>query len=276
MMDNLHRELAPMSSAAWADLEAEARRTFKRFLAARRAVDVIGPAGETLAAVGTGHLGSLQPVAGGVQARLREARSLVEFRAPFTVDRQTVDDVARGARDADWQAVKDAARQAALFEDSLVFDGFAAGGVDGILAAASNAPIPLPDKAVDYPNAVAQAMTALRLAGVGGPYSLLLSAPAYTAVAETSDHGYPIREHITRVIGADGEIIWAPALAGALLLSTRGGDYELHLGQDVSIGYLSHDAATIELYFQESVTFLVQTTEAAVVLQSRGSGKTGG
>jgi uncharacterized linocin/CFP29 family protein len=265
-MDNLHRELAPISAAAWADLEAEARRTFTRHLAGRRAVDVIGPAGPTLAAVGTGHLSPLETAPAGVQVRRREAQPLMELRIPFTVDRQNVDDVERGARDANWQPVKDAARQAALFEDAVVFDGFAAAHVDGIKAASSNRTIALPAQVVDYPNAVAQALTELRLAGVGGPYSLLLSADAYTAVAETSDHGYPIREHVARVIGADGEIIWAPALTGGLLLSTRGGDFELHLGQDLSIGYLSHDATSIELYFQESLTFLVQTTEAGVEL----------
>ena len=44
-MNNLHRELAPISDAAWADLEAEARRTFTEHVAGRRAVDVLGPAG---------------------------------------------------------------------------------------------------------------------------------------------------------------------------------------------------------------------------------------
>jgi uncharacterized linocin/CFP29 family protein len=107
-------------------------------------------------------------------------------------------------------------------------------------------------------------VTSLRLAGVGGPYSLLLSAGAYTAVNETSDHGYPVREHLTRVV--DGEIIWAPAIDGAFVLSARGGDYELHLGQDLSIGYESHDAERVRLYFTESMTFLVQTPEAAVPL----------
>ena len=81
---------------------------------------------------------------------------------------------------------------------------------------------------------------------------------------ETSDHGYPIREHLAQEI--DGEIIWAPAIEGALVLSTRGGDYELHLGQDLSIGYASHDASRVELYFVESLTFLVHTAEAAVSL----------
>lgn len=64
----------------------------------------------------------------------------------------------------------------------------------------------------------------------------------------------------------DGDIIWAPAISGAFVLSTRGGDYELHVGQGLSIGYSSHDATTIELSFQESLTFLMFTSEAAVAL----------
>ena len=71
-------------------------------------------------------------------------------------------------------------------------------------------------------------------------------------------------EHLARLL--DGDIIWAPAIDGALLLSGRGGDFELRLGQDLSIGYLSHDADTVQLYFQESLTFLVYTTEAIVAL----------
>jgi uncharacterized linocin/CFP29 family protein len=101
---------------------------------------------------------------------------------------------------------------------------------------------------------------------VGGPYSLLLSAAAYTTVSETSDHGYPIRDHLARVV--DGEIIWAPAIEGAFVLSARGGDYELRLGQDLAIGYLSHDSEYVQLYFQESLTFLAYTAEASVALNA--------
>ncbi len=264
-MNNLYRELAPISTAAWADIEAEAMRTFTRHVAGRRAVDLIGPAGQTLAAVGTGHLNRLDAPAEGIIANSREVVPVVEFRVPFTVDRQAVDDVERGAKDSDWQAVKDAARKIAYAEDRAIFDGFDAAGITGIRTATSNPTLSLPSDVREYPNVVAQALTALRLAGVGGSYCLLLSADAYTQVAETTDHGYPIREHIARILG-DGEIIWAPAIDGAFLLSTRGGDYELHLGQDLSIGYQSHDSEHIELYFQESLTFLVQTAEAGVVL----------
>ncbi|WP_028923187.1 family 1 encapsulin nanocompartment shell protein [Pseudonocardia acaciae] len=264
-MNNLHRELAPISDAAWAEIEEEARRTFTRHVAARRVVDVVGPAGPTLSAVGTGHLRALDAPAEGVSVHRREAQPVIELRVPFSVDRQAVDDVERGSKDSDWQPVKDAARKIALVEDRTIFHGSGPAGITGIAPGSSNPPLPLPADIRQIPTTVAQAVSALRLAGVGGPYSLLLSAEAYTEVVETTDHGYPIRDHLARLL-RDGEIIWAPALDGALLISTRGGDYELHLGQDLSIGYSSHDAGHVELYLQESLTFLALTAESSVPL----------
>ncbi len=87
-MNNLHRELAPVSDAAWADLEEEARRTFKRHVAARRIVDVPEPGGVALAGVGTGHLDAVDTPADGVIAHTRRFQPLVELRVPFTVDRR--------------------------------------------------------------------------------------------------------------------------------------------------------------------------------------------
>lgn len=50
------------------------------------------------------------------------------------------------------------------------------------------------------------------------------------------------------------------------MVSTRGGDFELHIGQDISIGYLNHTETTVRLYLQETFTFLLLTAEAAVAL----------
>jgi uncharacterized linocin/CFP29 family protein len=122
----------------------------------------------------------------------------------------------------------------------------------------------LPADVKNYPDAVAQALSQLRLAGVNGPYSVLFGAKAYTELAETRDHGYPLLEHVKRLV--DGDIVWAPAIEGAFLLTTRGGDFELNIGQDVSIGYLSHTDAVVRLYLQETFTFRVLTSEASVVL----------
>lgn len=261
-MNNLYRELAPVSAAAWADIEEEAKRTFALHAAARKAVDVTGPDGLGLAGVGTGHLRAADPPADGVTAALREWRPVVELRVPFTLSRTEIDSVERGALDADWQPVKDAAKKIAFAEDRAVFDGYRAARIEGVRASSSNTALALPGEARDYPDVVSKAVSQLRLAGVAGPYSLLLSADAYTAVSETTEHGYPVREHISRLL--DGDIIWAPAIDGAILLSGRGGDYELRLGQDLAIGYLSHDTESVQLYFTESFTFAVYTTEASV------------
>ena len=263
-MNNLHRELAPISAAAWASLEDEATRTFKQHVAGRRVVDVTGPDGLELAGVGTGHLSPIESPEDGVKAALRAWRPVVELTVPFTLDREQIDSVERGAQDPDWQPVKDAAKQIAFAEDRAVFDGYAAAQITGIRQASSNPGLSLPGEVKSYPDVVSKAVSELRLVGVAGPYSLLLSADAWTAVSETSDHGYPIMAHLGRLL--DGDIVWAPAIDGALLLTGRGGDYELRLGQDLSIGYLTHDADQVRLYFTESFTFSVYTDEASVAI----------
>ncbi|HML15341.1 MAG TPA: family 1 encapsulin nanocompartment shell protein, partial [Xanthobacteraceae bacterium] len=173
-MNNLHRELAPISDAAWADLEEEATRTLKRYLAGRRVVDVRGPGGVGLSAVGTGHLKSITAPGDGVLARQRDVRALVEVRVPFELDRQQIDDVERGADDSDWQPAKDAAQKIAYAEDRTIFEGYAAAGIGGIRQGTSNPILTLPNDVRCYPDAIAKALNQLRLVGVDGPYSVLL------------------------------------------------------------------------------------------------------
>jgi uncharacterized linocin/CFP29 family protein len=263
-MNNLHRELAPISGAAWSQIEEEVSRTVKRYLAGRRVVDVQGPGGGALSAIGTGHLQNVATLENGIIARQREVKALVELRVPFKLDRQQIDDVERGANDSDWQPAKDAARLLAFAEDRAIFEGYGAAGIGGIRAGTSNPAIPLPADIRRYPQVIAQALGQLRLAGVNGPYSVVLSAEAYKGLSETSDHGYPVLEHVKRLL--DGKMVWAPAIAGAFVLTTRGGDFSLYIGEDVSIGYLSHDDKTVQLYLEETFTFLLFTAEASVAL----------
>ena len=130
-MNNLHRELAPISSAAWAQIEDEAARTLKRHLAGRRVVDVNGPSGSAYSAVGTGHLEQIEAPQEGILARQRLVAPLTELRVPFRVTRAAVDDVDRGSQDSDWQPVKDAARLIAFAEDRAVFEGYPAAQIPG-------------------------------------------------------------------------------------------------------------------------------------------------
>src|SRR5215831_17420285 len=267
-MNNLHRDIAPISDAAWAQIEEEISRTFKRYLAGRRVVDVKGPSGSALSAVGTGHLRSIPTAREGVFARQREVKALVELRVPFELSRAAIDDVERGANDSDWQPAKDAARQIAFAEDGAIFDGYSDAGIEGLRQGTSNPKLSLPADVRQYPDAIAQGLSQLRLVGVNGPYAVLLGAEAYTALAETSDHGYPVLEHVKRLV--DDKIIWAPAIEGAVVVTTRGGDFELHLGQDLSVGYRSHTDTKVRLYLEETFTFLLYTSEASLALLPAG------
>jgi uncharacterized linocin/CFP29 family protein len=263
-MTNLHRDLAPVSDAAWAQIEDEATRTLKRYLAGRRVVDVPSPGGVALPGVATGHQKSISAPTEGIIANQREVKPLVELRVPFELSRQTIDDVERGSEDSNWQPAKDAAKKLAFAEDRAIFNGYRDANIEGIREGTSNPIAALPVDVRDYPDAIAHALSQLRLVGVNGPYSVVLGADEYTALAETRDYGYPVLEHVKRIV--DGNLIWAPAIEGAFVLTTRGGDFELTIGQDVSIGYLSHTDSVVRLYLQETFTFRVLTSEASVAV----------
>ncbi|RFD21407.1 bacteriocin [Komagataeibacter melaceti] len=265
-MNNLHRHLAPISSAAWAEIEEEATRTIRRHLAGRRIVDTSGPQGLALSGVGTGRGSEIEAPGDGIRVVKREILPAIELRVPFTLSRNEIDAVDRGSKDSDWEPVKHAAKKIAFAEDRAIFDGYTAAGIQGIRAASSNIHLKLPSSAKDYPRVIADALAELRLAGVNGPYSIVLGAQAYQTISSGDDDGYPVRKHIESMI--DGKLIWAPAIEGAFVVSMRGGDLVLDIGQDFSIGYLSHTTDTVELYLEESFVFRVLTSEATVAIDA--------
>jgi uncharacterized linocin/CFP29 family protein len=79
--------------------------------------------------------------------------------------------------------------------------------------------------------------------------------------------GYPLTKQVEAIV--DRPMIRAVALEAAVVLSLRGGDYELWIGQDLSIGYAHHDKKDVELYLTESFTFRVLEPGAAVPLIRR-------
>ena len=255
-MNHLARELAPISDAAWAEIDEEATRSLTHFLAARKLVDFEGPLGYDAAAISLGRLDVLadQP-AQDVTAARRRLLPLVELRRSFTLDRAELESIDRGACDADLDAVVDACQAMALAEDTMVFEGYVAADIEGIVAASPHDPVALDEDFARYPTRVATAVATLKAAGVAGPYGLALGPRCYAGVIETTEKGgYPLLQHLALILG--GPVVWAPAADGAVLISQRGGDFQLTVGQDTSIAYRSHDATTVTLELQESAAFL--------------------
>jgi hypothetical protein len=233
-MNNLHRELAPISEAAWTSIEEEARRTLIGYVAGRKVVDVHGPEGPALAAVGTGHLSDTDPPADGVSAHLRRVQQLVELRVPFTLSRQAIDDVERGAQDSDRQPVKDAARKIAFAEDRACSRDIGRPG-----SRASGLPRPIRRWRCPPMSTARRGRPSGRITAAGRCRWTVLTR-AQRGCVRRGQRDLRLRTPDTRTACPPGR------RRDPLGAGHRGG---------------------VPLYFQESMTFLVYTTEAGVVMQ---------
>lgn len=265
MTDRLRRDQAPLGEAAWGLIDDEAARALRHFLSARALVDFAGPRGWAHSAEPGGRVEPAGSPVAGVELRTRVVRPLVESRTSFALSRSELDAVERGLSDPDLDAVTDAARRAAEAEDRCIFGG-GPGGADGIATASPHEAVTIGDDYSEYPRHVAAAIARLRRAGVEGPYGIALGDRCYTGVIETTERGgYPVLEHLRLILG--GPVVWAPALDGALVISRRGGDYEMVSGADFAIGYSGCTATEVELYLEESFALVVHEARAAIALR---------
>ena len=264
-MNHLLRAHAPISDGVWKELDEEASERLTPALAARKLVDFSGPHGWTYSATNLGRVTGLEsPPCAGVTGLQRRVLPLVEVRADFALSRSEIRDADRGAEDADWEPLDKAAHQIAVSENIAVFHGWH-GAMTGIEEATPHTPISLGETPDDYPRPVAAAVERLLHNGISGPYGMALGGEQYQRVAEGAEHGgYPLLEHLRKIL--EGPIVWAPGVGGALVLSLRGGDFLFESGQDLSIGYDSHDGDVVRLYLEESFSFHVATPEAAIML----------
>lgn len=268
-MSLLKRQLAPITEEAWKEIDEEAKRVLKLHLGGRKLVDFDGPHGWRRGAVNLGRLHVLdeQPVEE-VHVGLRQVQPLTEVRTPIRLDLLELDSVARGSEDPDLSEVVKAAERVAMLEDTAIFKGYPELGIRGIVEASPHSPLDLPEDPTQYPHAVVHASETLRQAGIDGPYGMALGPRAYEQLSQAAEDGYPIHKRVARII--DGPIVWAPAIDGAVLLSVRGEDFVLTVGQDLSIGYVNHDRNEVELFLTESFTFRVLEPAAAVELRHAG------
>jgi len=262
---HLLREKAPITEAGWEELDTEARERLEPALAVRKLIDFSGPHGWDYSATNLGRVVSLDAFEG-VGALRRRVLPTVELRAPFALARSELFDLERGADDIDLGPLDEAARRIAYAENVAVFHGWAEAGIRGIAEACVHPAVELTTDFDAFPRFVARAVETLLRAGIGGPYGLALGPEQYTGVIETTEHGgYPLLDHLHKIL-ADGPIVWAPGVRGAAVVSLRGGDFLFESGQDLSIGYVSHDESAVQLYLEESFTFRVATPEAACFL----------
>lgn len=264
-MDFLKRSLAPIPKEAWSELDNEARRALSCALSARRVINMTGPLGWEYGALleGTLELADGSPVEG-VNYGTRKVTPMTEIRVPFTMPIWALDDIARGCKTVDHAPVQEAAKKAALFEDIAIYFGIEGTGMDGLIPEAAN-------KTVDFrleDDAIVETITAaekiLTDENVGGPYVLVAPYPLYNKIM-SSQTCYPLKKRVESLVD---KIILSPQTEACMLISTRGGDNELVIGQDFSLGFLSGTEKEVTFYITETLTFKCYTPQALVPLRA--------
>ncbi len=254
-MDILKRSIAPITDSAWDEIDDMARTIIKANLSARKFVDIKGPYGWDYAAVTTGRLG----IYGGKKEKdvcygIHTVHPLTELRKSFSLNIWELDNVVRGAKDIELDALVDAAKQIAHFEENAIYNGFQKGSIKGFKEELQYDPIKLTDDKKEIIKAVSGAVKTLVNNSVSGPYVLVVSPDIWELISKYTE-GYPLTKHLNEIL--EGGIILGPAIDGAYLVSKRVGDTELTIGADYSIGYESHDSEKVNLFIAESFTFRI-------------------
>ena len=268
MSDILKRSLAPLGPQAWNEIDGQARATLEGNLSARSFVDFSGPHGWSLAAINLGRvtLDQSDPRVQGIRWGLRQVQPLLESRVDFTLSMEELEHLERGVLNPDLAPLETACRQAARFEETAIYCGFDAAGIQGIMPRSPPPAIDLLNLPDGFMEAVEGAILTLQQAGIGGPYHLILGTRPYQLLQQGDQRGFPLNQRVSGLLG--GRIIWSPAIDGGILLSGRGGDFQFTLGQDLSIGYTSHEGDMIHMFLTESFTFQILEPAAAIVLKS--------
>ncbi|NLV82779.1 MAG: bacteriocin family protein [Synergistaceae bacterium] len=263
-MDILKRSLAPIFPAAWDEIDEQAKIALKAVLAGRKVVDVTGPLGWNCDAVSEGTLSLVEksPVEN-VNYGIRESLPLVEIRIPFILSMWDVDNISRNSKTVDFTPVIEAARKAALFEDTAIFQGLEEAGILGLEIEADNETVELGLDDESILTAVVEGMTTLNDRSMEGPYALVCSLPLWKKI-KTSAKGYPLLKRIKDALGDDCRIVLSPQYETAMLISMKEGNNELVIGQDFSIGYQSHTNTEVCFYITETFTFRVLAPESIV------------
>ncbi len=265
-MNILKKTIAPVTDAAWKEIGEQADDIFKNSFSHRKFVDIEGPLGLDFGAVSTGRLvtpGNQKPT--GVNYGVREVKPLIEVRKPFELNLWELDNSERGAKDLDLEPLEKAARQVAEFEEHAVYYGFKEAGIEGLADSSEHKIANMPTDPDSILKAVVDQVNVFGKHSVEGPYSLVLKDDLWYNMVSISA-GYPVIKQIEEIIG--GKIIIDHYIKDSFLISNRGKDFELTLGQDVSIGYDTHNTKSVKLYFTHSFTFRVLSPEAVIVFKT--------
>ena len=262
-MDILKRQMAPVTEEAWEEIDEQAKEILENRLTARKFVDVSSPLGWDVASVPEGSLGEIYDKEKGVRYGVRQSRPIIETRISFDLEIWELDNITRGSEDVDLEPLEEAAAKAADFEDMAVYEGVSKAGVAGLIEESEES-LPLPSGTTEIVDTVSDAVRKFKESSIEGPYGIVVNSDLWSKINHFVQ-GYPVGKKITDIL--EGPMIYNPSLDTPLIVSLRGGDFDLSLGRDFSIGYENHDNEKVSLFITESFTFKILDPAAVITME---------
>lgn len=258
-MDMFKRDLAPLTAEGWSEIEKRAKEVLLSRLTARKVVNVQGPKGLDVTSVNEGRLTLCDD--GDVKAGVYTVKPLIEARVRFSLNRWEVDNLARGAKDIDFDSLDAAVEKLALFEENAIYNSYAAGAIKGLKESSAHKALAFGDNNNDILTSLTKAVMTLGKDHINGPYSLVVGVDAWIALHKEG-HGMPLIERVEQMLGS--KVVLATSIDGAILVPYDSEHLELTIGQDFALGYESHDTKELTLFATESFTFRVLEPKAIV------------
>ncbi|MBD3224746.1 MAG: bacteriocin [Caldithrix sp.] len=264
-MDILKKGLAPITDQAWQVIEEESREMLTMHLTARRFVDLDGPNGIAFSAVSLGQLAlPKNQKKDEVQYGIHTVLPLMEVRMPFDLNIWELDNLHRGKENIDLTNMEKAAKKIAQFEEQAIYYGFEGGSIQGLYEKSEHKSRPMPKNAEQTLKSLPEGIQTLKDNAVDGPYHLIVNPNKWQEISSYVK-GYPLKKQVENML--EGRVVTCPNISGMFLVPLRGGHFKLTIGMDLSIGYESHNAKEVKLYFTESFTFQVLDPAAYIIFE---------
>src|SRR5579884_389805 len=231
--DWLRRNAAPISAKTWRAIDETAVTMAKQTLVGRRIADLDGPRGWNHVATELGNFrpASVTKAAPDVRFSVPDVMLLTEIRCDFKLSWAAIDIFERVGPTLEPDAIEEAARKTAMAEDRLIFYG--GSHRPGLLTSEKTPRIALSDWSIPG-RAVTDLLSAVEKLdelGIKGPYEAVMSPQHYYMYLKTTGEGgnYPAAKQLNIILK---KVHSSAAIDGAVLFSTRGGDFVITVGGD--------------------------------------------
>jgi len=264
-MDFLKRDSAPITEKGWEELDSRSKEIFKNNLKIRKIIDVEGPYGWDYSSYNLGKNELVENPRDGLGWGIRQVLPLVEIRNPFVLKQWELDNIERGLENPDLEGLETATKQLSMFENNLILKGLEKANIIGLQTfAKQNSVESSKENVKDFVKSLFEVKKRFMEQGIEGPYTLVINKEIWQGLF-TMNLSYPLNLIVKEIIGAKVKPLHN--LEESFVISNRGGDFKLILGQDISLGYDSKVEEQLKFFFTESLTFHVLTPEAIVGLQ---------